>query len=231
MILSIIITTLNEYDNLKKLLPYLYKYIDNAANEIIVVDSHDSFDQTEQLCLQYDVTYIQCTHSQRSKQLNRGATEARGSVYFFLHADVFPPTDFYLRIKQSIDAENVAGFFSYKFDSMNPFLWINSFFTKYDLGVAGGGDQCHFIEKSTFINLNGYDTEYSIMEDFEMVKRWRVQKKQFQIIRSNALVSARKYRKNSYLRVNLVNLIAFKKFKNEINPDDIKAFCQKYLKD
>jgi hypothetical protein len=49
------------------------------------------------------------------------------------------------------------------------------------------------------------------MEDFEFIRRLR-KRESFTIIPKDTVVSARKYQENSYLKVNIVNLIVFMMF-------------------
>ncbi|MEM9991992.1 MAG: hypothetical protein AAF738_09515 [Bacteroidota bacterium] len=51
--------------------------------------------------------------------------------------------------------------------------------------------------------------KYRIMEDFEFVKRAKRTGLPYKIVTNDVLVSARKYADNSYLKVNLVNLLMF----------------------
>ena len=76
------------------------------------------------------------------------------------------------------------------------------------LPMCRRGDQSLFIKKELFDELGGYDDELKIMEDYDFIKR---AKKEFlfKVIPKNILVSARKYQNNSYLKVNLANLIVF----------------------
>lgn len=228
--LSIIIPTYYEEKNLLGLLPYLKEHTLNKKVDITVCNAQDSADQAEAVCRRFGIRYRRSAGTQRSIQMNCGAQDAKGEILMFLHADVFPPTDFYEQIQQCIAAGNEAVFFSYRFEKSHPLLRINGFMTQYDGLFAGGGDQCQFMLKSTFEKLGGFDDHFVIMEDFELTRQMRKQDIPYQIIQSNAKVSARKYENNSYLRVNLVNLYVLMKFKMNTEPQELKRLYQRLLK-
>ena len=139
--------------------------------------------------------------------MNEASKIANGDVLVFLHADVKPPKSFLNDIQKTINSGYDAGVFSYKFDRENFFLKINASFTGKDSIFTGGGDQCLFIRKSVFENLGRFNEEQVLMEDFEFFKRMKKSKVPYTIIQNDLIVSARKYEKNSYVRVNLSNLL------------------------
>jgi hypothetical protein len=61
-----------------------------------------------------------------------------------------------------------------------------------------------------FKELNGFKN-YEIMEDFELIRRLRY-RNTFTVMQKDVSVSDRKYEQNSYLKVNLVNLIIITMF-------------------
>lgn len=212
MKLDIVIPVLNEAERLPKLLNHLSSYTNVKVNTF-VVDASESNDNTAQICQKFDVMYLKSKATRRSIQMNEGARLAKGDTLLFLHADVLPPNQFDQLIAQAIEQGAEAGCFSYHFDSNHLLLKINAFFTKFKGIFAGGGDQCLFIKKSIFNQLNGFDDTKSFMEDFEFYDRLKKAKIVYKIIDCPAIVSARKYERNSYFRVNLANLITFIKYK------------------
>ncbi|WP_010518897.1 TIGR04283 family arsenosugar biosynthesis glycosyltransferase [Croceivirga radicis] len=204
---SVIIPAHNEAQNLKELLPTLAKDGAPYLMEVIVVVSACNADNTEEICLENKVRCFRCTEMGRAKQMNYGVAMAKGDYYAFLHADVRPPQGFFRDIKATLSAGMDAGFFSYKFDKDSFLLNINSSFTKKDGVFTGGGDQCLFIKASVFKALNGFDPNQVIMEDFEIFRRIKQNNYSYTIIPNNLVVSSRKYETNSYLKVNLSNLL------------------------
>lgn len=229
MRLTIIIPTLNESLNLKKLLPYLKSNTIGLKTQIVVVDAYSSSDNSSNICNEHGVHYIKSEINQRAAQMNKGAAAFSSEVYLFLHADVFPPVRFFQLIKKAIKEGFGFGLFAYKFDKKKWHININAYFTKYDGFFCGGGDQCHFMTHATFNKLGGYNTDYNLMEDFEFFGRIRKFKIPYTVLQDRALVSARKYEHHSYLRVNLINLISLIRFRLGHSPDNIKIFYGKWL--
>ncbi|MFT6127792.1 MAG: glycosyltransferase involved in cell wall biosynthesis, partial [Flavobacteriaceae bacterium] len=93
--ISIIIPILNEANNIVSLLQYL---IDNSSkknvSEIIVVDG-GSVDQSLQIASTFSEKHenivVISSEKGRAKQMNFGSLKATGTIFYFLHADSFPP--------------------------------------------------------------------------------------------------------------------------------------------
>ena len=228
-VLDIVIPAYNEFENLCLLLPILKRGLAKDSINVIVVDSSRSNDGTPQLCIEHQVHYLQSSYTQRSQQLNAGARLGTNEVIMFLHADVIPPEDFYEQIFETVDAGIQAGFFSYQFRDKRIMLKLNAYFTRFDGFFAGGGDQCHFFTRDCFNKLGGYDNDALIMEDYELFDRVRALAIPYQLIRSDAQVSSRKYENNSYLKVNLVNLITFVKYRLGSDPRSLKESYEYWL--
>lgn len=232
MLLSIIIPVYNEKDNLLKRLSFLCEQGNKFPLEIIVSNSPETSDTSLEVCKNFDkVTFFTSNKNGRAAQMNLGASKAIGDILLFLHADVALPEDFYTQIVGAITKGNKAGFFAYKFDKDSAFLNFNSKFTTKDGLFSGGGDQCQFFTKETFIKLNGFNEEFCIMEDFEMIDRIRKQKIPFVIIQSKATVSARKYERHSWLKVNLINGYVFLKYKFGISPEKLRKSYKNLLRE
>ncbi|MDC6352266.1 glycosyltransferase [Zeaxanthinibacter sp. PT1] len=206
--ISIIIPAHNENANLDELLPYLeHLNAPSGLMEVIVALSATSAPYPRETHLKGHFKIIRCAGNGRALQMNEGAENAEGEVLAFLHADVRPPLEFLHNIKEALDNEYDAGFFSYRFNSENKLLKVNASFTGKDGFFTGGGDQCLFIRKERFKELGRFDPEQVLMEDFEFFKRMKQRGVAYTIIKNDLLVSARKYEQNSYLKINLTNLI------------------------
>ena len=209
---SIIIPAHKEKDNLRSLISELSSLNGIDTSEIIVALSPESnFDPRAEGDL--GVRFLQCAKKGRATQMNEASKLAKGEILVFLHADVKPPKSFLHDIQRTIKDGHDAGFFSYKFDKENFFLKINASFTGKDSIFTGGGDQCLFIRKEVFENLGRFSEEQVLMEDFEFFKRMKKRKVPYTIVQNDLIVSARKYKNNSYVRVNLSNLLLVTLFK------------------
>jgi rSAM/selenodomain-associated transferase 2 len=232
MRISVIIPVYNEQENLSKRLSFLCEQANKFSIEIIVSNSPETFDETPKVCENFsNIRFINSPQKGRAAQMNFGAKQAIGDVLLFLHADVGLPNNFYKEVTNAIKNGFKAGFFAYKFDRETPLLNLNSSFTKNDGIFAGGGDQCQFFTKEIFEKLNGYNEEYCIMEDFEMIDNVRKMKIPYTIIPSKAIVSARKYDQNSWLKVNLINGYVFLKYKFGVHPIKLRKTYKSLLRE
>ena len=225
MKLSVIIPTLNEEGLLPDLLRVLSGH--SPQPEIVIVDG-GSTDQTEQVAKHFDVNFT-TSKASRAVQMNLGARNASGEVLYFVHADALPPKSFYQDIAKSIDLGHDAGCYRFRFNSSHPLLKINSYFTRFNKMWCRGGDQTLFIKKDLFQTLGGYNEYYTIMEEYDLI-RTLMRDYSFDIIPKDVLVSDRKYANNSWLKVQLANLKAFKMYREGNSPDDIKKFYEANLK-
>ena len=205
--ISVIIPAHNEKDNLEDLLPQLEGMDSPVSVEIIVVLSCENNDGSENSLPIASVECLKCDRTGRASQMNAAVRKSTGEILVFLHADVRPPDTFFYDISGTLENRYDAGFFSYKFDKDSFFLNINARFTSRDGIFTGGGDQCLFIKRGVFLNLGGFDEEQVLMEDFEFFDRMKKNKIPYKIIKNDLIVSARKYKSNSYVRVNLSNLL------------------------
>lgn len=211
---------------------FLCEQANKFSIEIIVSNSPETTDATPNVCKNFsNLHFINSQKKGRSAQMNFAAKQATGEILLFLHADVALPNNFYEEVTNAIKYGFKAGFFAYKFDKETRLLNLNSSFTKNDGFFAGGGDQCQFFTKETFQKLQGYNEEFCIMEDFEMIDKVRKQQIPYTIIQSLATVSARKYDHNSWLKVNLINGYVFLKYKLGVHPTKLRKTYKTLLRE
>ncbi len=225
--LSVIIPTYNEEERIQQLVAFITEYGSYAICEIIVVDG-GSTDNTCNAALSSGATVLHSDVCARSNQMNLGAKAATGNVLYFVHADVQLQPSFVADIRESIHLKYSAGCYRYQFDSAKRILKLNAYCTRFKGLMCRGGDQTLFVVKEVFDELNGFNQYYATMEDYDFIARLR-SKHSFRIIPKNVLVSDRKYATNSWLRVQIVNFIAFTMFYLKVNPLEIKKTYSKLL--
>ncbi|MET1259821.1 glycosyltransferase [Flagellimonas sp. DF-77] len=221
MLVSVIVPAHNEGENLNRLLPRL-RQLGAGFDYEVIVSIGVSTDVANPPPTCDKVVWVTDRRKGRACQMNLAAHRAKGSVLVFLHADVWPPSGFFEDLQHTVTQGYDAGFFSYRFDKSTRLLNINASFTKSDGFFTGGGDQCLFITASAFRSLNGFDENFVIMEDFEFFKRMKKRGLRYTIVDNALTVSARKYEKNSYLRINATNLILVVLFKLGCRPARLK---------
>lgn len=224
--LSIIIPTLNEAENLEQLLPLLSEELQNG-DQLIVSDAF-STDGSAHLAKQYGAEVVQPGKG-RAKQMNAGAELAHNEILYFVHADTRPPKNFRQDILNQYAQGKLLGCYRFQFDSDSRWLKINSYFTKFDKIMCRGGDQTLFVCKDFFKEMQGFDENHVIMEDYDFILRAR-KKTDFVIMDGDVVVSPRKYENNSYLRVNLSNFLIFKLYQLGMKPERLDSLYKKLIK-
>ncbi|MEM8890482.1 MAG: TIGR04283 family arsenosugar biosynthesis glycosyltransferase [Bacteroidota bacterium] len=208
MLLSIIIPTYNEEKNLPRLIRHLCDHRDERLLEIIIVDG-GSEDQTCEKARNLGLKHVySCSRKSRACQMNQGAREAQGDVLYFVHADTLPPSTYLDDIETAMQHGFPMGCYRFQFDSNRNILKFNSWLTRFDRISFRGGDQSMFIPKDLFEEMEGFKEDHLIMEEYEFLLRAR-KHTPFKIIPKDIIVSARKYDNNSWLRVQLANVIVF----------------------
>ncbi|WP_248724115.1 TIGR04283 family arsenosugar biosynthesis glycosyltransferase [Seonamhaeicola sp. ML3] len=191
--ISIIIPTLNEEDHIETLLEHLIANTSKRnIKEIIVVDG-GSNDNTVALARSFKEATLINSPRGRAKQMNLGARQASGSVLYFLHADSLPPKHFDTLILNEIDKGNLAGCFKMKFNTNHWWLKLAGWFTQFSWRIARGGDQSQFITTALFNSIGGFNEDFKIYEDNDLIAKL-YKRKQFVVIQEWLITSSRRYK-------------------------------------
>lgn len=201
--ITIIIPTYNEAAVISDLIQFLKKETSGESVEIIVTDG-GSKDKTIELAEKAGANQVISTSRGRAAQMNIGARHANGQVLYFVHADTLPPKGFANHINRAISEGYDFGRYRTKFRSNKLILRLNAFFTRFDWFLCYGGDQTLFVKTEIFEKINGFNSDMLIMEDYDFVKRAKLVGR-YKILNQSALVSARKYQNNSWLKVQIAN--------------------------
>lgn len=201
MAVSIIIPTLNEENNIKRLLNNLKQL--KGDFEVIFSDG-GSLDKSVEIIKNLGDYKIIKSERGRAKQLNNGAKESNKDILLFLHADSIIEEDVLIKIENFIKNGNKAGCLKIKFDSkkiiMRLFAILSNLRVKYR-NIAFG-DQAIFIEKKFFEDIGMFD-DIPIMEDYKLSIKL---KNVFPIkyIDSYIISSSRRFEKNGILKTALL---------------------------
>lgn len=208
MDISIIIPTYNEAQHISRTVTHLRKYSRANVIEILVVDG-GSTDETVTLAASAGALVLQAPEKGRAIQMNYGARHSRGAVLYFVHADTLPPDTYVQDIENACAKGWQIGNFRYRFDSKSLLLRFNAFFTQFSFMFCQGGDKTLFVHRDLFFSLGGYDTRYVVMEEYDFLRRAKKAGFQWVVLPCPCLVSARKYEYNSWLKVQLANIVVF----------------------
>jgi len=170
VMISVIIPTLNEQDNLGKLLRSLCSEAGND-HEILVVDG-GSDDDTMKVAASFPVTYFQSRRG-RGHQLCVGLSRAQGDIILFLHADsqISPGAVKSVQDKMDQNPGWIGGNFQLTFDGGDDFsLWLNGFYAWLRKRGIYYGDSGIFVRKAILDKIGGL-SESALMEDYDLVRR------------------------------------------------------------
>lgn len=219
MLVSIIIITLNEAENIeetikKARLAARFPSGNVVPIEIIVSDGGSTNGTLE--IAQKIADKLIIGPRGRYLQLNRGAKQAKGDILLFLHADTILPEGAIIRIIYELENPNIIGGGFKKYWNWNPNVKLSSFlkFASFLWQGLGNwlvrllktfpGDNAIFVRKSIYEELKGFQSLW-ICEDFDFSRRLKkLGKKRFIYIRSAVLTSTRRYEKCGFLYINLV---------------------------
>ncbi|MEO7835843.1 MAG: TIGR04283 family arsenosugar biosynthesis glycosyltransferase [Ginsengibacter sp.] len=201
--ISIIIPTFNEEDNIAETIKNLRNRDNkNRIVEIIVADGH-STDNTVLVASNSGAQAVVCDKKGRAAQMNYGASIAKGTILYFLHADSIPPNGFTQNILNAVQNKYTSGCFRLAFDYNHWFLKANCWFTRFDINAVRFGDQSLFVTKNIFEKCGGFDENLFMMEDQEIVHRIKRYGK-FIVMKDAVITSARKYLNNGIYRMQLI---------------------------
>jgi rSAM/selenodomain-associated transferase 2 len=225
--ISIIIPVVDEAEIIEKT---IFQFSKPAAGniEILVVDG-GSNDNTCDLAEKAGARIIRCQTRSRAAQMNMAAKAAKYSVLYFVHADVRVPKSFQSDILECLVSGYSCGCYRSDFETYPGLMRINAFLTRFNILSFRGGDQSLFITKEVFSRLNGFNEWYTIMEDYDIIKRIWDATIPFKLIQKNVVISTRKYENNSWLRVQIANGVAMYLFKKGAHPEKIRQAYKKLL--
>ena len=229
--ISIIIPVLNESKGIRKLIDHLYANAFGYIGEIIVVDGGSTDDIRVELFGYSNVRYIPSGQG-RARQMNAGAIVAKRSILYFLHADSFPPKYFDRAIFEVLLVnDNIgAGSFMLRFDNDHWWLKLMGWTTRINHSACRGGDQSLFVNRGLFFALDGFDEDYEVYEDMELIKRL-YRATTFKIIREPIITSARHYEQIGVWRLQWLHLRIYFKRWGGAGAEELNAFYRERIKE
>jgi rSAM/selenodomain-associated transferase 2 len=155
----------------------------------------------------FEVRFRESNTKGRAAQMNLGAELAfqengseQNHVLYFLHADSFPPKDFDQMILNAVDQGHPAGCFRMRFNSTNWWLRFTGWLTRFEWKAARGGDQSQYITASLFEEIGGYDENYPIYEDYQLIREL-YSRSIYHVIPAQLMTSARRYEEKGVFKL------------------------------
>ncbi len=168
--ISVIIPTLNEAETLPETLAHLRR--NDTAHETLVADAR-STDRTIEAAEAAHCQIITADQPHRAKQMNLGATRARGEILFFLHADTLIDSTALQQIDMVLaDPQVVGGGFTRRYRGAPAFLRFTCAMADVRCRWLGWflGDQGIFVRRPAFEQLGGFQ-EMPLFEDLDLCRR------------------------------------------------------------
>ena len=193
--ITVIIPALNEVSCIGQTLETLLAA--KGDFEVLVVDGESS-DATRDIAVRY---YRVLTSSPgRAAQMNRGAEEAQGDVFLFLHADVLFPSSGILAIERALsDLKIPGGNFDVVYEGES---FVSRIFTlinrwRRPFGIFYG-DSGIFVRREIFDRLGGFRL-LPLMEDYDFARRL-VRAGKTTCLADSLIVSARRWEEHGLWR-------------------------------
>jgi rSAM/selenodomain-associated transferase 2 len=196
---SIIIPVFHEAERINGLIDHLRQLDFERCTEIIVVDGAPGKDTLH--AIQDDRVTKLSTEKGRAKQMNAGASLARGDILIFLHADTELPASAFKRVDAFIDrSELVGGAFDLDIKSDKMIFKVIAFLAslRSRMNRIPFGDQVIFIRRDYFIETGGYK-DIPLMEDVELMRRVKRSGKKIVIFHDRVMTSPRRWEKEGLL--------------------------------
>ena len=184
--ISIVVPMLNEIDALPELLRHLSRLRPSArrpkdqhperaytiSHDIILVDG-GSTDGTPQAARQAGFRVVDSPKG-RARQMNTGASQARGDVLLFLHADTRLPNAGLEQITHALKGPSGWGRFDVRITGSAFMLKIVAQMMNLRSRITGiaTGDQAIFVDRVLFESVGGFPDQ-PLMEDIELSSRLR----------------------------------------------------------
>ena len=194
-LLSIIIPTLNEGDNIGPTLDSVMKL--GADIEVVLVDG-GSTDQTVEIARAYGARVIRSERG-RGTQMHRGACESQGTVLWFLHADTMVPAGSPDSVNASLQDESViAGNFEVRFGgelrAARFMTWLYPRLRR--LGLCYG-DSAIFVRRNAYFEAGGFKS-FPIFEDLDLLRKLK-KMGSFVHLPLNVITSPRRFAGRSFV--------------------------------
>jgi len=221
---SIIVPVFHEGQRINDLIEYLNRLDSDGNVEIIIVDGAREEDTLRTI---QSSNVIKISSGQgRAKQMNAGASIARGDILIFLHADTELPIHALKKIGSFIEqAEYAGGAFDLGIKS-DKFIFkvigkISSFRSR--LSRIPFGDQAIFIRREYFNKIGGYK-EIPLMEDVELLRRIKKSGDRIQIFYDRVMTSPRRWEKEGVIYCTLRNWILQTLYLLGVSPEKLTNF-------
>ena len=221
---SIIIPVLNESDRINSVIENIEGLIGYGGHEVIVVDGSPTKETIRAIVNEKIVKLV--SPRGRARQMNAGASVAKGEILIFLHADTELPCNALKTITAAMaQGRYVGGAFELGIDSTKIEFKILARWAslRCRLTRIPYGDQAIFIGRDYFNALGGYK-DIPIMEDVELMRRIKRKGDKICIIPEQVKTSPRRWEEEGFVYVNVRNTFLFFSYVLGVSPEKLASF-------
>jgi rSAM/selenodomain-associated transferase 2 len=165
----------------------------------------------------------------RGKQMNKGASLAKGDILLFLHTDTELPEGAFTAISSIMGkAQCVAGSFDLGIKSERLIFRLIEQIVRVRTRITRipYGDQAIFIRRDFFEKIKGY-REIPLMEDVDLMKRMKKSGVRICIIPRKVKTSPRRWEKEGILYCTLRNRVLISLYHLGVDPEKLVKFYYK----
>jgi len=223
---SIIVPVFHEGEKVNELIVHLHQLDPKKNLEIIVVDGSLERDTLGAI----DSNHVIKISSEkgRAKQMNAGASVAKGEILIFLHADTELPIRALKKINAFLEPkEYVGGAFDLGIKSDKLIFKVIGVLAslRSRLNRIPFGDQAIFIRREYFNQIGGYK-EIPLMEDVELMRRIKKSGSKIWIFHDRVMTSPRRWEKEGVIYCTLRNWTLQTLYFLGVSPDKLIRFYE-----
>jgi rSAM/selenodomain-associated transferase 2 len=221
---SIIVPVFHEREKVNELIGHLHQLDPEKNLEIIVVDGSLERDTLKAI----DSNHVIKISSEkgRAKQMNAGASVAKGEILIFLHADTELPIQALKKINTLLERkEYVGGAFDLGIKSDKFVFRVIEVLAslRSRLNKIPFGDQAIFIRRDYF-NAIGCYKEIPLMEDVELMRRIKKSGSKIWIFHDRVMTSPRRWEKEGVIYCTFRNWSLRALYFLGVSPDKLVRF-------
>ena len=221
---SIVVPVFQEGERINGLIEYVNRLDSDGNAEIIIVDGTQENDTLRAI---RSNSVIKISSEQgRAKQMNAGASVARGEILIFLHADTELPIHALRKIGSFIEqTEYVGGAFDLDIKSDKRIFKVIGTLSslRSRLNRIPFGDQAIFIRREYFNRIGRYK-EIPLMEDVELLRRIKKSGDRIRIFRDRVMTSPRRWEKEGVIYCTLRNWVLQALYLLGVSPEKFTNF-------
>jgi rSAM/selenodomain-associated transferase 2 len=224
---SVIIPVLNEPMIVNQTIEHVCRLGSGFELEVIVIDGDMEGNTIREI---RNVDIIKSVSPKgRGKQMNKGASLAKGDILLFLHTDTELPEGAFTAISSIMGkAQCVAGSFDLGIKSERLIFRLIEQIVRVRTRITRipYGDQAIFIRRDFFEKIKGY-REIPLMEDVDLMKRMKKSGVRICIIPRKVKTSPRRWEKEGILYCTLRNRVLISLYHLGVDPEKLVKFYYK----